>query len=131
MIEKEQEEISKLKAQISKKQSQGASKTQTGVVGGTLSAAAQANSNWEDKNASSGKKIKFIHVIICSILFLLLGSYLAYTPMPVTQNATTQQSKTTVTETEEKIADKWVIWLFADNKSTNDPLLIYIRQSCL
>ena len=33
--------------------------------------------NWADDNPSSGKKFKFIHVIIVSIVFLCLGSYLA------------------------------------------------------
>ena len=33
--------------------------------------------NWADDNPSSGKKFKFIHVILVSIVFLCLGSYLA------------------------------------------------------
>ena len=45
---------------------------------------ALANKNWEDGTASSGKKFKFIHLIVVSIVFLLLGSYLAKVPMPAT-----------------------------------------------
>ena len=37
--------------------------------------------NWADDAGSSGKNFKFIHVIIVSIVFLLLGSYLAKMPM--------------------------------------------------
>ena len=33
--------------------------------------------NWGDDNPSSGKKFKFIHVILVAIVFLCLGSYLA------------------------------------------------------
>ena len=37
---------------------------------------------WDDAQVSSGKKFKFIHLIIVSIVFLLLGSYLAKVPSP-------------------------------------------------
>ena len=37
--------------------------------------------NWADDAGSSGKKFKFIHVILVSIIFLLLGSYLAKLPI--------------------------------------------------
>ena len=36
---------------------------------------------WEDDGNSSGKKFKFIHIIVVSIIFLLLGSYLAKVPI--------------------------------------------------
>jgi len=36
---------------------------------------------WEDDGTSSGKKFKFIHIIVVSIIFLLLGSYLAKVPI--------------------------------------------------
>ena len=79
MIDKEQEEIKKIKAEISKKgQSMGSggaassSMPQTGV---------NANKNWADDSASSAKGFKFIHVIVVSIVFLLLGSYLAKVPI--------------------------------------------------
>ena len=47
----------------------------------TVSGGAPAAINWAEDAGSSGKKFKFIHVIIVSILFLLLGSYLAKLPI--------------------------------------------------
>ena len=47
----------------------------------TVSGGAPAAVNWAEDAGSSGKKFKFIHVIIVSILFLLLGSYLAKLPI--------------------------------------------------
>ena len=37
--------------------------------------------DWSDDSGSSGSKFKFIHVVIVSIIFLLLGSYLAKLPI--------------------------------------------------
>ena len=68
MIEKEQAEIKVIKEEIQKKTS---ANTASGTVGG-----APAAINWADDSGSSGK-FKFIHVIVVSIIFLLLGSYLA------------------------------------------------------
>lgn len=76
MIEKEQEEINQLKQQVQKKtvSQSSASATPSGTpAGGQI--------NWEDNSASSGGKFKFIHLIIMSIVFLLLGSYLAKVPL--------------------------------------------------
>ena len=39
-----------------------------------------APSDWTDDVASAGKKFKFFHLIIISILFLFLGRYLAQIP---------------------------------------------------
>jgi hypothetical protein len=47
----------------------------------TARSGSQANSNWEDNATSSGAKFKFIHLIAVSIVFLLLGSYLAKVPI--------------------------------------------------
>ena len=45
--------------------------------------------NWGDDNPSSGKKFKFIHVILVAIVFLCLGSYLAkMNPAPAPEVAT-------------------------------------------
>ena len=77
MIEKEQEEITQLKQQVQKKtvsQSSASSGTASGTPAG-------GQVNWEDNSASSGGKFKFIHLIIVSIVFLLLGSYLAKVPL--------------------------------------------------
>ena len=38
---------------------------------------------WEDDGSASGKKFKFIHIIVVSIIFLLLGSYLGKAPLPI------------------------------------------------
>ena len=75
MIEKEKEEIKKIKAEISKK---GQSMSKSGGSGsGTLTTGANANKNWEEDCTAAAKGFKFIHVIVVSIIFLLLGSYLA------------------------------------------------------
>ena len=77
MVEKETEEIKMLKQQIQKK-----NQNITTTGGGQGS---QAVANWADDNVSSGgKKFKFLHVIVVSILFLLLGSFLA--KMPIAAN---------------------------------------------
>ena len=83
MVEKEMEEIKMLKQQIQKK-GQNISKTGGGQ-------GSQAVANWADDNVSSGgKKFKFMHVIVISILFLLLGSFLA--TMPIAANLSSGQS---------------------------------------
>ena len=83
MIKKETDELNKIKAQISKK-GQNMGQTQSATVGGGApTTGALANKNWEDNNASSGKKFKFIHLVVVSIVFLLLGSYLAKVDLPV------------------------------------------------
>ncbi len=80
MNEKEAEEIKKIKAEISKK---GQSMSKGSGSQATPSSGLSANKNWEDDQSSSAKGFKFIHVIVVSIVFLLLGSYLAQVPMPV------------------------------------------------
>mmetsp|Transcript_22260 Transcript_22260/g.29810 ORF Transcript_22260/g.29810 Transcript_22260/m.29810 type:complete len:94 (+) Transcript_22260:782-1063(+) len=80
MIEKEKEEIKQIKAQVQKK-NESMSKSCATPTGGMPASGAQANQAWEDNPASSGKKFKFIHVIAVSIVFLLLGSYLAKVPL--------------------------------------------------
>ena len=53
------------------------------VVGDTSAASSTTKSGWADSEADAkaaakrGAQFKFIHLIIVSILFLLLGSYLA------------------------------------------------------
>jgi len=108
MIEKEQEEIKQLKAQISKKgESMSKTSTATVVGGATTSGAALANQTWEDNAASSGKKFKFIHVILVSILFLFLGSYLAKVPLPTDPAQTDATAATgSPTETSSASAEK-------------------------
>ena len=44
-------------------------------------AGANPGFKWEDGAKSSGGKFKFIHLIVVSILFLLLGAYLAKIPV--------------------------------------------------
>ena len=74
MIDQENEEIKHLKQQISKK-GENMSKTNGGPGGSSA-----VPSDWTDDVASSGKKFKFFHLIIVSILFLFLGRYLAQIP---------------------------------------------------
>ena len=51
--------------------------------------------NWGDDNPSSGKKFKFIHVILVAIVFLCLGSYLAkMNPAPTPEVATIDPTPT-------------------------------------
>lgn len=57
------------------------SKSSATPSGGMPSSGVQANMAWEDDGTSSGKKFKFIHIIVVSIIFLLLGSYLAKVPI--------------------------------------------------
>ena len=76
MIEKEQAEIKSIKEEIQKRIVNKSSSTSSSQVGGGSPVAV----TWADDTGSSGKKFKFIHVIIVSILFLLLGSYLAKLP---------------------------------------------------
>ena len=80
MIEKEQAEIKGIKEEIQKK-GQDISKKSSTAGSGTVGVGAPAALNWADDAGSSGKKFKFIHVIIVSIVFLLLGSYLAKLPI--------------------------------------------------
>ena len=76
LIEQEQAEINLLKQQIQKKGSTMSKPGQT-----TARSGSQANLNWEENGPSSGAKFKFIHLIFVSIVFLLLGSYLAKLPL--------------------------------------------------
>ena len=79
MINKENAEIAKINEQIQQKErSIRETSNSNGSTPGTT-----ANVNWEDSQGSSGKKFKFIHVIVVSIVFLLLGSYLAKLPIAV------------------------------------------------
>ena len=56
--------------------------------------------NWGDDNPSSGKKFKFIHVILVSIVFLCLGSYLAkMSPATTPEVATIDPTPDTVDPT--------------------------------
>ena len=69
----------------------------------TVSGGAPAAINWAEDAGSSGKKFKFIHVIIVSILFLLLGSYLA--KLPIVDAAAPTGS--TNEEAAEQVAKDW------------------------
>jgi hypothetical protein len=82
MVDKERVEIQTIKAQIQKKNEQ-MSKPAATPSSSTPSAGSQANMAWEDDGSASGKKFKFIHIIVVSIIFLLLGSYLAKVPLPI------------------------------------------------
>ena len=66
----------------------------SGQSGTGSSVGAQANKNWEDDGGSSKKKFKFVHVIIVSIVFLYLGSYLAKLPIAAPAETTISDAST-------------------------------------
>lgn len=72
--------------------SQSSPVTQTAGVASATAGGSQVN--WEDNSASSKGKFKFIHLIIVSIVFLLLGSYLAKVPIasPTTKKSAEEGS---------------------------------------
>jgi len=54
------------------------------TAGGAQSKSADVNNSWQDDGTGSGKKFKFVHIIVVSIIFMLLGSFLAKAPVPST-----------------------------------------------
>ena len=92
LIDKEKEEIKQIRAQIQKK-NESMHKSSSTPAAGSNTTGNNAQMAWEDNGSSSGKKFKFIHIILVAIVFLLLGNYLAKVPMPA-RPASTVTSET-------------------------------------